>query len=103
MMRKYLVMSNGKRGEFAVAFNPTETHESIARRLGGVQFVLGAGEFEFHKDVEDRYHLRCFGQSISLRKASRGFDDALMLQYVLFDAGGADSVVIDNERPRPNG
>lgn len=98
MNRKYLVMSNGKSGPFAVVFNSSESHDLIARRLGGENKVLGAGAFSFYSSVEGNFHLSCYGKSSTLGIGSRGWEDALVLQYAIF--GFDEEVVIDNERPK---
>jgi hypothetical protein len=80
---KYLVMSNGEHGEYAVVFNETESHDKMARKLGGRDFVLGAGEVSIGESSEGRY-VTCFGKSTTLKLPSRGRKDAFFVSFAVF-------------------
>ena len=80
---KYLVMSNGEHGEFAVVFNETESHEKMAQKLGGKEFVLGAGQVSIGEDGDGRYAI-CFGKSVTLGVKSRCLKDAFLVAFAVF-------------------
>jgi hypothetical protein len=82
---KYLVMSNGYCGEYAVVFNETESHDKMAQKLGGKEFVLGAGEVSVGETPKGRY-VTCFGKSTSttLKIPSRGRKDAFFVSFAVF-------------------
>jgi hypothetical protein len=80
---KYLVMSNGEHGVYAVVFNETESHDKMAQKLGGKQFVLGAGLVSIGESPEGRY-ATCFGKSVTLGVKSRGREDAFFVSFAVF-------------------
>ena len=80
---KYLVMSNGYCGEYAVVFNETESHDKMAEKLGGKQFVLGAGQVSIGESSKGRY-VTCFGKSTTLKLPSRGRKDAFFVSFAVF-------------------
>ena len=89
MSCKYLVMSNGEHGcEYAVVFGETESHVVIAHRLGGTDKVLGAGMVSIGTGIEGQHMVSCYGESITLKKKSRGSEDAFFVVMALFGSTG---------------
>jgi hypothetical protein len=80
---KYLVMSNGDHGEFAVIFSETESHDKMAQKLGGKEFVLGAGQVSVGV-ISGRRCVACFGKSVTLNIKSRGREDAFFVSFAVF-------------------
>jgi len=80
---KYLVMSNGEQGVYAVVFNETESHDKMAQKLGGREFVLGAGQVSVGETSDGRY-ATCFGKSVTLGVKSRGREDAFFVSFAVF-------------------
>jgi len=81
---KYLVMKNGDLGEYAVVFNETESHLSMARKLGGEQFVLGAGSVSVGESSTNGQYVSCYGESVTLKVKSRGRTDAFLVAWAVF-------------------
>lgn len=80
---KYLVLDNGEHGEYAVVFNETESHVNMARKLGGEEFVLGAGMVSVGETSDGKY-VSCFGKSVTLKLPSRGKEDAFFVSFAIF-------------------
>ena len=94
-MRKYIVMDNGgplQNCEFAVIFNETESHLKMAEALGGKDHVLGAGGFSVGIALRGEMAVSCYGKSVSLKKSSRGVEDAFTVALALF--GTTDGIDI---------
>jgi len=74
MKAKYIII---KQGSFEVPFlfSDLNQHADVARSLGGVDKVVGAG-FD-----GDRYF--CYGESISCKVKSRGHVDEAILNRLL--------------------
>jgi len=81
---KYLVMSNGEHGEYAVVFNETENHDKMAEKLGGRDFVLGAGMVSIGESHQGVRYVTCFGKSTTLKIPSRGREDAFYVSFAVF-------------------
>ena len=85
-MPKYIVVKGNMGNDLGIPFTQAEFHADMARRFGGDDSVLGAGEFSFYYDERNEvYHLTCYGKSVSLDINSRGYEDALALKYSLFN------------------
>lgn len=107
MSTKYVVMQGGGYTgdcDYGVIFSGTESHVSIADRLGGIKNVLGAGECSFYTDADDNRHVWCGGKSTSLQDAkcanfaSRGKLDANIMKHVLYGDDTFD-VVCEGDVP----
>lgn len=84
MNGKYVVMKNGTHGnDYAVVFCNIESHLRMAEALGGVQFVLGAGEVSVGT-VGGIETVSCFGESTTLGVKSRGKLDAKEVAYAIY-------------------
>jgi hypothetical protein len=113
---KYITMKNGEHGtEYAVVFNPIQSHAVMARRMGGEcwrQFILGAGECSIYVgDGDYKQHVQCYGRSVTLNRGlpegeqivCRGYEDAYLIAQALFGLNGQHEAVIDNEQPKRKG
>ncbi len=82
-MPKYIIIEL-KLNEFGISFPEMVDHDFTKYTLGADAKVIGAGFFKI--GVEDGVpSLSCYGESVSLKIKSRGFEDAIILKHSLFD------------------
>ena len=77
MKSKYIIIKQGP-FELPFVFSDMSQHADVARAVGSVSDVVGAG---FCFIDEDRYH--CYGESVSCKVKSRPEQDAKILNRFL--------------------
>ncbi len=91
-MPKYIIIERGL-DEIGIPFPEMIGHNDMQFMLGADTKVIGAGFFSIGVGENGVQLLSCYGESVTLKIKSRGFEDAMVLKYSLF--GTHDEVKIE--------